>query len=92
MHKLAIETGRHRNQDIADRLCIKCNLNQIESEYHFLLVCPRYRLLRQKYFKNCYLSWPNINKFNTIMSQNSCKDLNKLSKYIFYAFKLRNDN
>ena len=91
-HKLAIETGRHRNQAINERLCTNCNLNQIESEYHFLLVCPKYRALRENYFTRYYLSWPSMNKFHAIMSQQSCKKLLKLSKYIFSACKFRNEN
>jgi hypothetical protein len=39
-HKLAIEEGRHRNIERNQRLCTKCNMKQIETEYHFLLVCP----------------------------------------------------
>ena len=91
-HKLAIETGRHQNQALGNRLCTKCNMNQVETEYHFLLVCPKYRALREKYFKRYYQSWPNIIKFQTLMSQRSCKEMMKLSKYIFYAFKLRHND
>lgn len=42
-HKLAIETGRHNNINLEDRICIFCNQNRIKSEYHMLLVCPKYR-------------------------------------------------
>ena len=39
-HDLLIETGRYSNISRDDRICKLCNLNSIENEYHFLLVCP----------------------------------------------------
>ena len=42
-HDLAIERGRFEN----GRLCRHCHLNMIESEYHFMLVCPLNRDLRK---------------------------------------------
>ena len=47
-HDLQIETGRHHNIDIRDKKCNNCNMNMIEDEYNFLLVCPKHRELRQK--------------------------------------------
>ena len=40
VHKLHIETGRHRNINYEERLCILCNTNNIEDEFHFVIVCP----------------------------------------------------
>ena len=48
-HKLNIEIGRHNNIDRQDRKCIICNLNDIEDEFHFVLVCPDYINLRNAY-------------------------------------------
>ena len=39
-HDLSIERGRFENTEKINRLCIFCNLNIVENEYHFLLVCP----------------------------------------------------
>ena len=33
-HTLAVETGRYRNIEKIERICINCNLNTIEDEYH----------------------------------------------------------
>ena len=41
-HDLAIETGRYTNIPRDQRICLQCNMNMVESEYHFLLVCPKY--------------------------------------------------
>ena len=41
-HKLRIETERYnRNRtDRELRYCTLCNVNDVEDEYHFLLICP----------------------------------------------------
>ena len=87
-HNLEIETGRHGNIPRADRKCKKCNSDVIEDEYHFLLVCPLYRELRQNYLKPYYCHWPTINKFENLMSSKSTSIIYSLSKYVYFAFQL----
>ena len=88
-HSLAIETGRHQNIGKHERKCIFCNTNAIENEYHFLLVCPYYNDLRQKYFSRFYCRWPTINKFTALMSKQSKYHLDHLSRFLFFAFQKR---
>ena len=90
-HQLEIETGRYTGLDRDDRLCRTCNMRMIEDEYHFLLVCPHYNELRRKYFSQYFCHWPNMNKFKMLMSSTSEKILLRLSKYIYYAQKRRNE-
>jgi hypothetical protein len=90
-HKLAIETGRYSNIDRQQRKCLQCNMNVIESEFHFLLVCPKYRDLRIKYFSPYFCRWPNLHKFKTIMSTKLPNKLLNLSKFIYYAFQQRTE-
>ena len=40
-HNLEIEKGRHSKKLRDERLCIVCSLNEIETEEHFLIKCPR---------------------------------------------------
>jgi hypothetical protein len=89
-HKLAIEEGRFRNIERNNRLCTKCNQHQIENEYHFLLICPKYRTLRTELIKNYYISWPNHYKFKALLQTKSKKQLNNLGKFIFLAMEKRN--
>ena len=49
-HNLAIETGTYENIPRDQRTSKSCNMNAIEDEYHFLLVCPKYRELKIKCF------------------------------------------
>ena len=61
---LAIETGRYEYIDRNQRTCLSCNTGMSETEYHFLLVCTKYKDLRTKYFNRYYFSWPNMQKIN----------------------------
>lgn len=90
-HKLAIEEGRFRNIERNLRLCLKCNMHQVESEYHFLLVCPYYNDIRNTYLPRYYCSWPTINKFRTLMNSTPKSKLVNLAKYIYLATSKRND-
>jgi hypothetical protein len=88
-HKLRIKTGRYDDTPRQSRLCTCCNSNQIEEEYHFLLVCPYYRDIRIKYLPSYYCHWPKITKFESILSSNSRKRTQNLSRYLYFAFKRR---
>ena len=88
-HDLAIEKGRYNNINRENRLCTYCNMNVIENEFHFLLVCPKYRHLRIKYFKPYFCQWQNVDKFKILMSGQNRNTLLKLSKYLYYAFRER---
>ena len=40
VHKLNVETGRHSDIAYKQRLCILCNMREIEDELHFVMKCP----------------------------------------------------
>ena len=88
-HNLFIETGRYEGTPRENRICKSCNMKQIESEYHFLLVCPLYRDLRAKYFTPYFCHWPNTHKFETLLSSNSRKVICSVAKFIYFAAKKR---
>ena len=88
-HNLFIETGRYDNTLRHERICKSCNINKIEDEYHFSLVCPNYRELRIKFFKPYYCIWPTVNKFEALLSATSKKVICNLLKFIYFANKIR---
>ena len=88
-HDLAVERGRYDDTNRNDRICKFCNGSLIENEYHFLLVCPLYRELRQRYMKPYFCHWPTLNKFDELMSKRNINTISNLSKFIYYAFKSR---
>ena len=90
-HPLNIEQGRRKNIVKENRLCI-CNDGCIENEYHFLLQCELYKTLRDKYIPEQYSTNPNLNKFTNLMSTSNPDLLRNIGKYLFYAFKTRDDH
>ena len=77
-------SGRYDGTAREERFCKSCQMRKIENEYHFWLVCPNYRELRMKYLKPYYCHWPNIHKFESLMSLTSKKLTCSLSKFIIY--------
>ena len=90
-HRLAIESGRwHKPQPISyvDRKCLCCDV--LEDEYHFILECPLYCQLRNKYICKYYYTRPNVPKFIDLMQSENVKVNRNLAMYIHYAFDVRN--
>ena len=90
-HRLEIEQGRYHDIPRNERLCKFCSLNCIESEYHFLLVCPFYKEVRHQYLKPYFCRWPTLNKFDRIMLTENKKEILNLAKYIYFATKVRSN-
>ena len=88
-HDLEIERGRYANVDRDDRICLLCNSNQIENEYHFLFTCPFYRDLRKTYLKRYYYQWPTLNILDNLMSTTSRTIVINLAKSVYFASRQR---
>ena len=88
-YSLAIETGRHTGTERSMRNCVLCNMNVVESEFHFMLVCPFYSELRNKYLPRYYNHWPTLQKFEDLIAKQSKHSIQQISRYIHYAFQKR---
>ena len=79
-------------------MCSLCNMNigglhVLEDEYHFVLVCPFYSTIRDKYIKPYYYNTPSTFKLTQLMSTDSSKHLIKLCKYFYHIiYKSSNRN
>ena len=74
----------------APNLCYCCN-TEIENEYHFLFVCPKYTQLRVKYiFKHCKST--TANSLTTILQSENISVLRDSGMFIFYALRIRENN
>ncbi len=90
-HELRIETGRYGNNRIErnQRHCTLCNLLDLEDEYHFILICPRYHDLRQLYIKQYYRVRPSMFKFIQLMQCQQYSVMHRLGKFIYHASLIR---
>ena len=77
--------GRHRGLPRHDILCRLCK-DEVENEIHFMLQCPVYETLRQKYLPRKYYIFPNVNEFNIQMSSHSETVILNVATYLYHAF------
>jgi histone deacetylase complex regulatory component SIN3 len=78
-HSLEIESGRYKNITREERICKKCNLNEIGDidEYHFFLKCTANHSLRNNLFNKIILNKPDfieeipLNKIFFLLNANS---------------------
>lgn len=60
-HKLPIETGRWNNLERCHRICSLCNKNTLDDEYHYVMECQAFSLLRNKLIEEKYST--NVNTY-----------------------------
>ena len=84
-HQLNIEIGRRRNIVRADRKCTLCNLNEIEYEYHFTLICPMYNDLRKEYLQKYFYVKPSVAKFITLLNSSKQNVFKKISPHFLVS-------
>ena len=82
--KIPVVVHGHANRIIPyeERLCMKCNMNVIGDEYHYILQCPLFQPNRQKYLSNYYYINPNMRKFSSLMQIKNTNTLRKLARLI----------
>jgi len=64
-------------------------MNAIETEMHFLLICPYYTNLRRQFMTPYFCRLSTVQKFETLMTTTSPKTLSNLAKYLLHAFETR---
>ena len=85
-----IETGRYVKTDRSERLCTSCNRNEIEDEYHFILICPSYKEIRNKYVCEYYWKAPSMWKLVQLLNSHDLNALKSLGKFLYFATSKRN--
>ena len=84
-HTLFVETGRHRQIPRQDRKYILCNIDDVEDEYHVILICPFYNNIRITHI-------PSLFKCVQLLNETSKPVLVKLSSFCLKAFKLKGEH
>ena len=83
-HHLNIERGRWNNTVLPDRKCTLCN--DIEDEFHFVVICVKFYDLRTKYLpKSLYIN-PSMYKFLNFLNTKNESQLKKLGLFLHFAF------
>ena len=72
-----------------ERTCKVCTSQEVEDEYHFLLLCNAYLDIRQKFIPAKFYTAPNKHKFYVLMATRSDKYILALANYVYYAFEKR---
>ena len=85
---LFIERGRWSNIAFENRKCLLCN--EIEDEYHFVVVCIKFHELRIKYLPKLLYLRPSMFKFVNFLNSKNVSDLKKLGLFLHHAFNLYN--
>ena len=67
--------------------CTLCNLKVTGDEYHYILICPYFRLNRELYIKPYYYRRPSMMKFEQLFSSKNKRTLSKLAKFITLIMK-----
>lgn len=89
-HALNIETGRYDATRRENRKCTKCNLSEIEDEFHFVLKCPHYADIRNLYIRPYFINRPNVYKVTQLLGSENKTTLCNLGKYLLKACEKRN--
>ena len=64
-------------------------MNIVESEFHFLCICPLYRDLRTKY--QIPTLFNTISTFSKLLSSKSVRTIRNVSKFVYFAMLGRTD-
>ena len=94
-HKLNNVIGRHLKLPLRQRICIYCknvrNIEVVENEFHFVLICPLYEDIREEYIPTFFRTYPSNDKLLTMLSSRNMNTIYQLSKYLCKAFKRREE-
>ena len=81
-NRLPVQTERFRDTPRHERICTKCDTNDVGDEYHMLFVCPHFKIQRSLYISPKYWKKPSALKFNALFSSRNKKCLVNLVKFI----------
>ena len=74
----------------SDCFCKQCDGNHVEDLTHFLLKCPRYTKLRQKYIPAFYSRFPSSTKVQLLILNLKGKLAFKVAMYVTECWNIRN--
>ena len=90
-HSLRIQTGIFSNNRTPrnERVCLLRNMNEVEDEFHFMFICPKYSILRRKYIDNYYFRSPSMYKLVELFIKQEKRIILNVARYIESAVSVR---
>ena len=85
-----INVHHFRYKNVCERAmyCLYCK-DVIESELHFLLVCPLYDDIRKQYVPAKFYRNPSLSKMTLLCANKTVKISENLCKFVYHAFRIR---
>ena len=80
-----VERGRWKNLEYIDRICMKCN--DVEDEYHIVMICQKYTDLRKKYLPTKLYEKPSMYKFIEYLNKEDLDSLKNLGLFMYNVCK-----
>ena len=80
-NKLPVETGRYTNVPYEQKKCPFCKIH-VGDEFHYLLECNEFDIVRKKYVKKYFYKHPNIYKYKQLMTSKNNDVLINLSLFV----------
>ena len=84
-HHFMVERGRWKNLEYIDRICMKCN--DVEDEYHIVMICQKYTDLRKKYLPTTLYEKPSMYKFIQYLNIEDLDSLKNLGLFMYNVCK-----
>ena len=88
---LEVEVGRYRDVPLLNRLCVMCDMSEVEDEIHFMCECPRYADFRTVLFDEAtrsnseFMRYDNLDKFVYLMNNVQLHAIN----YVWHSCQRR---
>ena len=86
-HCLEVETGRRGKPlktPICERLCKQCSLGAVEDEDNFLLICPAYEHIRDRFRQHL-----PIGPITSVQEMVSCQNQSAFARFIEHCLQIR---
>ena len=61
--------------------CTLCSLKEVGNLYHYILVCPEFKIARMEHVNKYYYKQPNKNKFTELLNVKNCSEILHLNRF-----------
>ena len=78
--RISCNEGRYNRTPLNERFCLLCN-QDVDTEFHFLLVCRALSHIRLKYISLIWFTYPAVDKFVQLCTSKSTNIINAISRY-----------